>query len=303
MSSLSQSLFSETFWHLTNYYKWRMLRLSVLIATLAMLMVSSVPATYQGTAELTFTKKTISASVDQSSSDKTDNLPLQESLYQERLMENLSKNILKELKKFRLTNLDSELENVLSPSTIITEIKQRLRTYVPFFPQQDREVLSTKQLRKLKNQYRQEGIAQGLRLSDLTRADGLVFYFTDSNANFAVIIASLAAEVYLDSVLEARQRLQASVLQSTKQHSEHSHVLDFQQVLHGFSGLADADIANLGISINHYKATRIQPNRLVIVAVSFMLSLLIIWTLVGFLAHHQSMQRQVNLLLDTSNKA
>ena len=165
---------SELHWQAAREYKGRVLRLSILITVKALLIVFTFPPKNKGTVRLQFLPlksagpsivyPAFLASVDQQALH---------SRYQKILSENIAKGVLVKLKIFKLIDLGSELKKDIPDYVTFERIKQKIRAFLPFMPQQDSKPLSSKQLAMLKNTYTLEQIIQNLHLRYLPSEGGL----------------------------------------------------------------------------------------------------------------------------------
>jgi uncharacterized protein involved in exopolysaccharide biosynthesis len=222
----NKPLMSGLYWQAAKDYKWRVLRLSILITILAILIVSTLPATYLGMVRLQFPPlKTEVLSAEYPSF--VENVAQQElhNQYQKMLSENMAKGILNKLKKFSFLELNSDLENAISSHVLIDLIKQKIRTRFAFMPQQEPKPLSSKQLGMLKNNYTLEQIIQSLQLRYLPSQSEVYVDYKDQSATFSIIIAKLAADLYMQSVSETKLQMFEHVLDEIKQISTQSYAL------------------------------------------------------------------------------
>lgn len=219
MLSGDKSLISESYWQVAKDYKGRVLRLSILITILTILIVSTVPSTYLGTVMLTFSplSKTAISSVTDLSGAATVEQQKIDSTYQRLLSQNIAEGVLIKLRKFKLMDLDNELEKMIAGNVVIAGIKQKMRTVLPFMPQHELNVLSSKQLRMLKNNYTLEQLTQNLKIRYSSNKKNVYVDYQDQNAAFAIIIAKLAADLYVPSVAVIRIQMFDSILQQIKQ--------------------------------------------------------------------------------------
>ena len=219
-------LISGQYWQDAKVYKGRVLRLSILIGVLAIMIVSSVPSTYLGTATLQFAApKTELASDAHISFVETISQQELGSKYERMLSENLAKGVVSKLKKFRLIELDRDLEQAISKYVIIDQVKHRVRTVLPFMPQQDSNALSPKQLGMLKYNYTLEKIIKSLHLSYSPNRNEVHVGYKDQSAIFAIIVAKIAAELYVQCVSETQMQMFEHVLDQIKQSNLKSYAV------------------------------------------------------------------------------
>jgi succinoglycan biosynthesis transport protein ExoP len=217
----------EIYWQVAREYKGRVLRLSILITILALLIVNTVPPTYIGSARLQFLPlKSALVSGVSPPFLVTDNQQELHSRYEKVLSENIAKGVLIKLKKFRLIDLDSELKKVISEHVIVNRIKQKIRSVLPFMPQQDSEPLSSKQLASLKNNYTLEQVIQNLHLRYSLSQNKVYIDYKDQRSAFAIIIARLATDLYVQSVSETKMQLFDHVLGQIKQNNQSYELLN-----------------------------------------------------------------------------
>jgi hypothetical protein len=303
-----KSFSSELYWQPFKGYKWRVLRLSILLTILSILIVNTIPSTYLGTANLAFSSlDTALASGAYLPLTETLNHKELTSIYKEMLVKNLAKGLLIKLTKFTLTDVDKELEKALSGYLIVTEIKQKIRTVLPFMSQQDPQSLSSKQLGMLKNNYTLEHIIQSLHLRYSSSQRQVYIDYQDRSATFAIIIAKLAADLYMQSVSETKMQMFEHVQKQIKLDSPQSYPLtntadnntasshqvqfpglerlieltpqEFEQ-LSQVASLAAKQTTNTHILLGHYPTQLLKPNKTLIVSSSFFLSILVISSLV-----------------------
>jgi uncharacterized protein involved in exopolysaccharide biosynthesis len=214
------------YWQAVKFYKGRVLRLSILIAVLAILILSTVPSIYLGTAVLKFPpSKTVV------SSDAY--LPFVEAVneqelhrkYEKMLTDNIAKGVLSKLKKFSLIDLDNELKKAIAEYEIISRLKQKIKTVLPFMPQQKPKALSSKQLGMLRNNYTLEHIMQSLQLRYSSSQNKVFVDYKDQNSTFTIIIATLAADLYMQNVAQIKLQMFEHVLHQFKQDNEQSYAL------------------------------------------------------------------------------
>jgi hypothetical protein len=189
-------------------------------------------------------------------------------------------------------------------------------------PQQDPEPLSSKQLGMLKSNYSLEQIMQGLQLRDSTSQNEVYIGYTDRRATFAIIIAKLAADLYVQSVAETKKQMSAQVQQQIKSNSIQSHPLVYEsdsnkaayytfqhlglessikltsqelETLNQMASFSTIRAKDVNIRIGNYTTTLLKPNRVFIVSLSFCISILAISSLVLILVHLKTAGRQKNL--------
>ena len=279
-----KSFKTALYWQAIKDYQWRILRLSILLTILSILIVSTIPSTYLGTAKLEFLSR-------QTALASEAHLPLTEtlkhnelaSIYEEMLLENITKGLLTKLTKLKLSDVDSELEKALTEYVVITRIKQKIRTALPFMPQQDPDFLAPKQLLMLKNNYTKEQLIQNLHLRYSSRQREVYIDYKDRNATFAIIIAKLAADLYVQSVAESKTQLTEQFEQQVKLNTMQPPTL--------------ANTVDSNIHIGNYTTIRLKPNRILIVSMSFLVSLLVISSLVLLLVRLQAADGYKNQLL------
>jgi uncharacterized protein involved in exopolysaccharide biosynthesis len=217
---------SAQYWHAIKYYKWPILRLSIMLTIVAILLVGSVPSTYLGTATVKFSPiKTTVSNDTYILSEQTVKQQELSSQYENMLRENIAKNILIKLKRISLLDVDTELETLISENVILGKIKQKIRTGLPFMPQQVQGPLSLIQLEVLRKNYTEEQIMQSLHLRYSTSKNQVYINYKDQSAIFAVIIAKLAADLYLQSVSETKLQMFKQVLEQIKMINFQSYVL------------------------------------------------------------------------------
>jgi uncharacterized protein involved in exopolysaccharide biosynthesis len=219
-------LMSGLYWQAAKDYKWRVLRLSILITILVILIVSTLPSNYQGMVRLEFSsfKTEVLSAEDHFFVENLDQQALH-SQYQKMLAENIAKSVLNKLKKFSLIELNSDVENAISTYAFIERIKQKIRTTFAFMPQQEPNPLSPKQLGMLKNNFTLEQIIQSLQLRYLPSQSAVYVDYKDQSATFSIIIAKLAADSYMQSVSETKLQMFEHVLDQIKQISTQSYAL------------------------------------------------------------------------------
>ena len=249
------------------------------------------------------------------------------------LSENIAKGILIKLRKFKLNYLDSELKEAISESVIIGRIKQKMRNVLPFMPQQGPGFLSSKQQRMLKNNYTLEKIIQNLQLGYSTSESAVespvYINYKDQSATFAIIIAKLAADLYVQSVSDTKKQMFESVqkqiqlnrIQPSLPSSTSDSTSDKKQASYyrfQISGverlieLSSQEINKLNeilkqspdtsILIGNYTTERLKPNRALIVSLSFFLSVFAISSLVLILVCLNATDRQKYLLVAAQKK-
>ncbi|WP_340677101.1 hypothetical protein [Paraglaciecola sp.] len=313
---------SELYWQAVKNYQWRVLRLSILLTVLSILIVNTISSTYLGTTKLVFSPLG-SALASGAYLPFTEVVNQKEltSIYEEMLLENIAQGLLIKLKKFTLTDVDSELEKAISGYLIVAQIKQKIRTFLPFMPQQDPPSLSSKQLGMLKNNYTIERIIQSLHLR-YSPSQRLVYIdYKDRSATFAIIIAKLAADLYVQSVSETQMQMFEHVQKQIKLDSPQSYPLtntadnntasfyklqfpgihrsikltpqEFEQ-LSQVASLASKHTANTNIITGHYTTQLLKPNKALIVISSFLLSVVVISSLVLILVRLKSADRQTS---------
>jgi succinoglycan biosynthesis transport protein ExoP len=217
MSLGHKPMASAQYWHAIKYYKWPILRLSIMLTIVAILLVGSVPSTYLGTATVKFSPiKTTVSNDTYILSEQTVKQQELSSQYEKMLRENIAKSVLIKLKRISLLDLDTELETEISENVILGKIKQKIRTGLPFMPQQVQGLLSLIQLRELKKNYTEEQIMQSLHLRYSTSKSQVYVNYKDQSAIFAVIIAKLAADLYLQSVSKTKLQMFEQVLEQIK---------------------------------------------------------------------------------------
>ncbi len=313
---------SGQYWQIVKDYQWRVLRLSILLTILSILIVNTIPATYLGTAKLEFfPRETVLANRAYLPLAETLNNKELVSIYEEILLENIAKGLLIKLGKFTLTDVDSELEKALSGSLIVARIKQKIRTILPFMPQQDPPPLSSKQLGMLKNNYTLEQLIANLHLRYSSSHREVYIDYEDRSATFAIIITKLAADLYMQSVSETKMQMFEHVQKQIKLDSPQSYPLvntadinkaSFHKVqLPGFEGtieltsqafeqlsqvasLATDQATNPNILIGNYTTQLLKPNKILIVSISFCLSVLIISSLVLILVRLKAADKQIS---------
>jgi len=341
MDSISYAIFNivflcekpfmtELYWQAVKDYKWRVLRLSILLTVLTILVVSTLPTSYLGTAKLEFSPLEM-ASVGTAYFPFTDTFKQKEleRIYAAMLLENMAKGVLIKLRKFKLIDVDSELEKAITEYVTIAQLKQEIRTVLPFMPQQDPEPLSSKQLGMLKSNYSLEQIMQNLQLRYSMNKNEVYIDYTDRRAAFAIIIATLAADLYVQGVAETKIQMFAQVQQQVESNSTQSypHVHDsdlnkaayykFQlrgfessieltsqelETLNQMASFAATQPMDMNIPIGNYTTTLLKPNRAVIVSLSFCLSVLLTLSLVLILVRLKAVDRQKNLFVATHPK-
>jgi hypothetical protein len=318
------------YWQAVKDYKWRVLRLSILLTVLTILIVSTLPTSYLGTAKLEFSPLEM-ASVGTAYFPFTDTFKQKElgRIYETMLLENMAKAVLLKLRKFKLIDVDSELEEAITEYVTITQLKQKVRTVLPFMPQQDPEPLSSKQLGMLKSNYSLEQIMQGLQLRYSSSQYEVYIGYTDRRATFAIIIAKLAADSYAQSVAETKKQMSEQVRQQIKSNGTQLYPLVYEsdsnkaayyqfqhlgressveltskelETLNKMASSAATQARDVNIRIGNYTTTLLKPNRSFIVSLSFCISILAISSLVLILVHLKSAGRQKNLSIAAEQK-
>tara|TARA_R110002167_G_scaffold70559_1_gene199163 strand:+ start:299 stop:1270 length:972 start_codon:yes stop_codon:yes gene_type:complete len=321
---------TELYWQAVKDYKWRVLRLSIVLTVLTILIVSTLPTSYLGTAKLEFSPLEM-ASVGAAYFPFTDRIKQTElgRIYEAMLLENMAKGVSIKLKKFKLIDVDSQLEEAITEYVTIAQLKQKVRTVLPFMPQQDPEPLSSKQLAMLKSNYSLEQIMQGLQLRYSSSQFEVNIGYTDRRATFAIIIAKLAADLYVQSVAETKKQMSAQVQQQIESNSAQSYPLVYEsdsnkvayftfqhiggessieltsrelETLNQMASFATTQARDVNIRIGNYTSTLLKPNRAFIVSLSFCLSVLAISSLVLILVHLKSAGRQKNLSIAADQK-
>jgi uncharacterized protein involved in exopolysaccharide biosynthesis len=218
MSLGDKPLTSGQYWQAIKYYKWPISRLSILLTVVAILLVFTIPPTYQGTAIIKFLpiEKEIARAAYPASVKTLDQQNISNQ-YKKMLKKKIAKGVLAKLKKFSLVDLDNELEKAISANEIIGNIKQKIRSFLPFMPQQVPEALSRQQLKMLKNNYTVEQVIQNLHLGYSSNKNEVTIRYKDQSATFAIIIAKLAADLYVQSVYETNIYMFEYVLDKVKQ--------------------------------------------------------------------------------------
>jgi uncharacterized protein involved in exopolysaccharide biosynthesis len=319
-------LILKSYWQAIKDYKWRVLRLSILTTVLSVLVVNTLPSTYVGTVKLQFSpfKTALAKAAYFPLKDIGDQKELS-SIYEEMLSENIAKGILIKLRKFKLNYLDSELKEAISESVIIGRIKQKMRNVLPFMPQQGPGFLSSKQQRMLKNNYTLEKIIQSLQLGYSTSESAVYINYKDQSATFAIIIAKLAADLYVQSVSDTKKqmfesvqkqiqlnRIQPSLPSSTSDKKQASYYRFQISGVERLIELSSQEINKLNgilkqspdtsILIGNYTTERLKPNRALIVSLSFFLSVFAISSLVLILVCLNATDRQKYLLVAAQKK-
>lgn len=268
--------YSELYWQAVKDYQWRVLGLSILLTVLSILIVNTIPSTYLGTAKLAFSPLD-TAPANGAYLPFADAVNQQQltSIYEQMLLENIAKSLLIKLTKFKLTDLDSKLENAISEYLIITQIKQKIRTILPFMPQQSPPALSSKQLGMLKNNYTTEQLIQNFHLRYSSGQREVYIDYKDRSATFAIIIAKLAADLYMQCVSETQMQMFEHVHKQIKLDSPQSDPLT-------------------NTIIGNYTTQRLKPNKALIISSCFFLSLLVISSLVWILVRLKSADRQTS---------
>lgn len=290
------------YWQAVKEYKWRVSRLSILLTVLTFLIVGTLNTSYLGTARVTFSSLDMT-SVSAAYFPFTDRVEHKElgRIYEKLLLENIAKGVLKKLEKFKLVDLDSELEAAITNYVTIAQLKQKVRTVFPFMPQQDPDPLSSKQLGMLKNNYSLEQIVQNLQLRYVMSRFEVYIAYTDSRSTFAVIIAKLAADSYMQSVAETKKQMSAQI-----QHGSlaSSIALTSQELetLNQNASFTVAQTREMNIQIGNYTTTLLKPNRVLIVSLSLCISMAAILSLVWVLVRLKIPGRQKNAVVTTPHK-
>jgi uncharacterized protein involved in exopolysaccharide biosynthesis len=209
----NKPLISRRHFRLAKNYKWRVLRLSILISILTVLVVNTIPSVYLGTTKLHLhpIKNSVvsDAYVPLTNTESRDELTNE---FKQILSVNLANATLTKVKKFNLLDINSELKNVISEFKVIKRIKQKVRTALPFMPQEEAKALSSKQLASLKNDYTLDKIIQSLDLGWSDNSSEIYVGYKDSNPVLAVIISDIAANLYQQSVTATKLQLFDQVL-------------------------------------------------------------------------------------------
>ena len=300
-------------------YSWPILRLSLLVAIVAMLLVATLPSLFSATAIVTplpgYSETATGANKQWVKPQVSTQIT---AIYLETLRQNMAISVASKLKKFSLADIDQTLAKTLSAPKVITQIKQSLAAALPFMPQQDRALLSPKQVTTLKSQFPLEKIEQHLQLNLSSELNEARIEYRDTHEHFATIVASLAAHAYKESVLASEAQLSERISKYKHlQASEHPTLNKPDAELHfKIPGAEQPVVLSLqelthleqlaryyALQVNHtelqtqaYASQRLKPKSVLLVSMCFLFCLVGMLALVVFRDYLLARDKQLSAL-------
>ncbi|MBF7074884.1 polysaccharide biosynthesis tyrosine autokinase [Glaciecola sp. MH2013] len=195
------------YWLTVRRYIWRILALAFSLTLLATLLVLSVTPRYIATTSLLIEAEQANVlSIEEVYGLDSSRKEYFETQYEILRSRQIAKRVVEELQLQDniLFSLDAASDKKTGLQSVLSSVKESLKSMLPFLPQRPKLALSEQELQEKRLNYAILEVMKSVKISPLKNTQVVEISFESESAQLSAIIANTFAEVYIESYLEAK---------------------------------------------------------------------------------------------------